>query len=364
MKKALIYPVTKDVISILRHHKMLRNYDEIYGVCLTSESRPEDISFIDNGKKIGIQCKDNLSDILAVVDDILFAEVLSDDYVNEYFLPVYEKCKSGKINIGFLFPVKTELEIKVKELCRDKNMQYISINEKYCIRKGNKMLNINTPVIFVCGTAKDTDKFELQLLLREMLIRDSYNVSQVGTKYFSNLFDFHAIPDFIFENTISDDEKIIEFNNYIKRIEENETPDVILIGIPGGTVKDTEWYTQEFAVIADEIATAVKPDYVFLCIYENDYSVEYLEELIPKINARYDFEINQIAVSNTYFDFVKTKENGIKEILKLPFLLVNEKCSKKEEVEYAGLFSIYEEFNTIYRKMIRELSEYAENNKI
>lgn len=365
MKTLLIYPVTKDVISILRYRNLISGYEKVIGCCLEGDYKEsEDLSYLDNGERIGLECLTEI-ECMEEVDDILFAQVNCDNYFESYFLPFLQKYSIEEKKIGFLFPVSDVFFNKVLKTGKIKAENLIDLKGCWDNEEGDEMYPISVPVIFVCGTAEDTDKFELQLRLRREMLKNCYRISQIGTKYYSPVFGFHAVPDFMFSDSESAERKIIKWNHFVKWIEENEDPDVILIGVPGGVLKETETMIQEYGLTAYEMSAAVPPDYVYLCIYENDVNIEYLKELIQKLNHKYDFEINQIAVSNSYFDYMKTLETGEKDLLKLPCSMVEKKIgNNKEAMEPVYLSGILEAPKEKTDRMIRNLSANVESDLI
>lgn len=367
MKNLLIYPVTKEVISILRHRALLKEYECVYGCTLNSTYREnEDISYLDNGENVGIKCSNDIMDYINQVDDVLLSPGVGIHYVQECLIPIIDECVKNQKNIGFLFPPEPSLEDYTKEKCLRHQVSYIDFAYDWedCYA-GEDIFDINVPVVFVCGTAKDTDKFELQLHLREEMDCHAYKISQIGSKYYSKLFNIYPIPNFMFSGSIGGEEKVVRFNHYVKQIEEMDSPDLFIIGIPGGVVKDTGRITRELTFRAIEIAAAVIPDYVYLCIRENDLEADYIRDLIDSLNHKYEFEINQIIVSNTYFDWDRTEEAGRWELLKLPCCEIEHKVQPYKRIfEDTAISSLYQDHVEPVTRMIKVLSNYLQTNSI
>ncbi len=126
----------------------------------------------------------------------------------------------------------------IEEVCKYKGNIFIQypLNKNYEICSYVDKLEIQeikTPVIFVMGVGENAHKFEIQLSVRENLFNMGYKVSQVGSRNYCEMFNFHSFPEFMYSNMYSETEKIKLFNNFIKNIENQENPDVIIIGIPG-----------------------------------------------------------------------------------------------------------------------------------
>lgn len=359
MKKTMmIYPFTREVISIVRYKELLAGYDKVYCVCLPSDMKEGDASYIDNGKEVNCECVNEFESYMDDVDDVFFAADTVNPYIRKQYARLAGLCSEKKKNIGFLYPICKRDHENIQKFCQNSTIEFIQFKNSESPNNSGFFQQISVPVIFVCGSAKDTDKFETQLIIRQNLMKLGFKVSQFGTKYYSELFGFHSIPSYMFHGNMSEHEKILCFNNQVKELELVENPDVILIGLPGGAVRDTENYTTEFAVTAYEISSAVTPDYTIFNIYENENDLEYMIENIFRLNNRYEFDINQIMVSNTYFDYSKTIENGKKEILKVPYREVKDKIMNRR-IGDVSIHSLYEEDDDIVMEIVRSLSANA-----
>lgn len=126
------------------------------------------------------------------------------------------------------------------------------------------------------GVTNKACKFEIQLSIRENLQSKGYKISQIGSRNYCEFLGFHSFPGFMYNRNLSESEKIILFNNYIKRLENDENPDLIVIGIPGGIMKRNDTFTSYFGIFAYEISQAVTPDYVICSTQYQDFKHEYL----------------------------------------------------------------------------------------
>ena len=79
----------------------------------------------------------------------------------------------------------------------------------------------------------------------------------IGSKNFSKIFDCYQFPTFMFRN-ISEREKILAFQGYIRNIEKDEEPDIIIIGVPGGMMPFNEKFPGNFGITLYEVMLAVQ----------------------------------------------------------------------------------------------------------
>lgn len=96
----------------------------------------------------------------------------------------------------------------------------------------HQIFKFETPVIFVTGLNERTNKKFIQLELQRYFSKE-YTVSLILSSGKAELFGDHSYPQFMFSKDISEAAKIILFNRYVKKIEQDEKPDIIVIGIPG-----------------------------------------------------------------------------------------------------------------------------------
>ena len=169
---------------------------------------------------------------------------------------------------------------------------------------------ITTPIIAVAGIGEKTDKFEVSLVLRDIFIKAGYKVSQIGSKNYCELLDFHSFPSFLFNPQIDERLKIICFNKYIKQIEIEECPDIIIITIPGAMKAFSENITQGFGLLHYMVFQAVLVDYLIVCSYLGTDFSNSLSRESEICKNRYGCNIDCCHISNTIIDYNATRYMG------------------------------------------------------
>lgn len=167
--------------------------------------------------------------------------------------------------------------------------------KKYDFMKDKRVCyDINTPVIFILGITENTDKFEVQAALREQLIKKGYIVSSVSTRKDSAILGMHPFPDFMFNVCINETDKILSYNHFVKQIEWNENPEVIIIGIPGGVLPLSKTEPNYFGITAFEISSSLKCDCAVLSSPYFDYSkdLNYFSKISNSISEKLGFTID------------------------------------------------------------------------
>jgi peptide maturation system protein (TIGR04066 family) len=314
-KKVLVFPYDSEFSPVLRHHEMMPEYT-VAGVV----SPPgwgingKDAAVADGGDLLNITVNSDFESLLPICDCVLFSESEKQLDFEKSILPrVLKAAEHGK-EILYLKELDEDKKKRLKSVCKKYNVVFksnedfkdtFSVDGAY----GLKLHKINTPVIFVTGSYEKTQKFEIQLSLREAFSSLGYNISQIGSKNYCELIGFHSFPEFMFSCELNEERKIYAFNNYLKEIEIEENPDVIIIGIPGGIMRLNDSFTGKFGIIAYEVSQAVTPDVSVFSTFYEDFSSEYFEKLGMSVKYKLGFEVSCYNLSNVKFDWDAAKDS-------------------------------------------------------
>lgn len=313
----------------------------IYGYELTSVVSPcgwafdgRDAAFADCGYETGIIVNSSFDEALDTCDTVFFSESsIPVDFENMIYPKICKSACEGKdiicsINLG-----KDHYE-DVYSICNSKGVdfkyysyldnirQYINIEIK-----SEEINKIQTPVIFVLGIGENTNKFDIQLTLRQYFLKMGYKVSQIGTKHYCELLGFHSFPSFMYSNFFSESNKIVLYNHFVKKLEKEEQPDIIILGVPGGTVPYNNEFTNKFGIFAYEVSQAVLPDaVVFSSLYE-DYLPEYFSMLSESVKGKFGYAIDCHNMSNVKFDWLMSHEERVMVYNRIDMRFIEQKVS-------------------------------------
>jgi peptide maturation system protein (TIGR04066 family) len=146
---------------------------------------------------------------------------------------------------------------------------------------------ISTPVISVAGVGDRTDKFLLQLALKEYFEKKDYKVVLISSRSNSSMLrGVYAFPSFMNSN-ISTECKIVLYNRFVKKIKKDKRPDLIITGVPGGIVPGIDISRMSFELCPYTVFNAIKSTYSIICLYGNDVSDAYLHELSQLMKYKY-----------------------------------------------------------------------------
>lgn len=298
--KAVIYPYDFEFISTFKYRSMLKDIEIVYLLSPMGFGIAGKDGYYLQNEQSGYVVKSELNDDeYAEIDTLLITESI-------FKLPEADRMgELGKILSHCSYAVNSaygkDFSKAVEKLCQEKNVRLINnfdlIESQKPISLSSVGLpsernRINTPIIAVCGIAPMTQKFDLQLYLRNHLLHNGYKVSQIGTKLNSQLFGFHTWGDALYDNTFSETEKIARINQFIKDIETEEKPDVFIIGIPDALVPYTHKHTFRYGVPAFEIFHAVSPDFTIMSLFNGEYTDEFYEEMTKLCNYKFNVDID------------------------------------------------------------------------
>lgn len=276
-EKAVIFPCDRELVSFMKYFEFTEY--EISGLCVLEDSNV----VAENKEDIPILDMEN-------VDFGLFGVVILVD--ETYYTHSF---------------VKDSIE-RGKKLIDARQLKAIEIEKLDAISEEQKL---EVPVIFVAGVTPYTEKFHVQLALRKRLLDNGYKVSLIGSKEYSGLFGFHSFPLFMSE-PMDNTERILLFRKYVKYIEQQEQPDIIVVGIPGGIMGVNRKHHFDFGMTAYMVSQAVEPDYVIMnMLYGQEYIKEQLEEINQCCKYKLNFEIDSFHLSNSFFDPASLKSEQL-----------------------------------------------------
>lgn len=309
-EKAIIYPYSFEFAPIVRHNRLMKDYEIINAVApsgLIKDSK--DAAQADKGYETGILATDNYSKSLDDCETVIIADYNANKlFKGKIYQRIFEAISKHK-NIVCTIKLDNAVIEEINKTCQ-KSKTYFSyygntIDTNLHINSGSKEIieEIDVPIIFIAGLSERTNKFEIQLSMREMFINAGYKVTQIGSRHYCELFGFHSFPDFMLNCGIPESTKVAMFNHYIMGIKKKEMPDVIIIGIPGGIMPFNKQFTNRFGILAYEVSQAIAPDFSIISVLYDSYNANYFNMLSTSIKYKLGFEVSCFNVSNVQFDW-------------------------------------------------------------
>ncbi|WP_313559680.1 TIGR04066 family peptide maturation system protein [Ruminiclostridium cellobioparum] len=360
-RAGLIYPYNGQFTPFLRYGCVNHDFNEL--ILVSPEGwgmTNKDAGRADNGSFLGLTVTSDFKGELEHCDTVIFCDYSLPLEIKRHIYPKILEAIHKKKDIICLLPLDMDLEYELRAICRYEGVKfdyYKNGSAKTFIEdnKGKEDMTIktlNVPVVFVLGIGERTNKFDIQLALRGYYTKNGYRVSQIGTRDYCEWAGFHSFPEFMFDKTLSEIQKIIFFNNYVKSIEITEKPDIFIIGVPGGIIPINDVLYQDFGILAYQISCAVKPDVCILSLYYEQYQQNLLDEINNSVRHRFGFEIDCLNLANVRLDIT----NSIEKRKAIYFNIDKELC---EKVKAAINLPDKPVFNISNGQDAKEISEFT-----
>lgn len=304
MKQITIYPYNHDAEILLKYKELLVDYN-IIGI---SSFKEDSVRIKQLQKKYNILETENLEEASKDTDSILLCEPVIN--LNNYISPKYiEFINEIQDETSYKKPkeilVSKELYKRLEKVIEFKNYRFV--NNEYKMKnlyKTDQLLAIPAPVIAIVGLGENCSKFEVQLLVKKVVSDMGYQSTVLCTNAMGSLFGMSILPEFLFKNELSYQDKIIHFNHYVYDICKTQNPDVLIIGLPSGIMPLGEDVFNYFAEIPSIISSALNIDMGILNIYFEQYIGEdYLESLESYCLQKFGFKIESFCISRQRVEY-------------------------------------------------------------
>lgn len=170
----------------------------------------------------------------------------------------------------------------------NKLSDFNEISKKY----GNKILDIDIPIIGIFGLGEKTETGKLAKHIKTEFKLKGYEVKLIISEADELDDDSFAFPIQLFEGAISDLSQIYRFNHMVYEICKVHQPDLLLIEIPKGILPISEEVNNEFGILPFKVASAVCIDLGILCMYADNCVVDIIAKI--KNVFIYRFSIDEV----------------------------------------------------------------------
>lgn len=357
-KKAILYPYSIHSASIVRNRSMIKHYEIIGAVAPKGLSLlGKDCSAVDSRSFMGIDISEDFEHMILNCEVIIIGEYsLESDEKNIFQQIVFKNTlyalEQGK-EVVSLYRFSEEQEEKLKRKSDELKICYFSYKEWQDIKlkKSGSMVQLNTPIISIAGLTEECGKFDIQMSIGNMLARSGINATHISSKQFGELFGFHSFPTFMFGNSLTEEDKILELNAYLSFLESKENPDVFIITVPGGMVPINKRNHERFGITAYEVGCAINPDLLVLAIPLIDLKSYQMDNLCKIVEEKLNCAPCCMAMSNNRINS-KDMQDEFKKV-SYDFLAVEEVDKKIK-----GYDDILPVFNSISKQGKEALNDF------
>lgn len=313
MSKILVYPFDVEFEPII---KCLENNSEINSLVLSSPNGWGYVGTEYNWKNQVIVITNEFESLLDDCDEVWFVPSRNFIHPIDIIINKVEASINMKKNTYFWRNPK-ELE-SVRNEVKDK----IIMNNSYIVQEivdhDTEIYQFEVPIIGVMGNSEQTSKFELELMISERLRNLGYDVSLVASKAGFDMLDLYSFPQWMICPGMTELQKIVCFNHYIKSIETINQPDIIIIGIPGFMYPFSNRIHGDFGVLHFEISWAIEFDYIYFSLLFGDYDSQVLNRIKDIAKNTFGYEIDCFNLSNNLMNPVELEENEATNYVTIP----------------------------------------------
>lgn len=356
-KKTVLFPYNVHSCEILRYKEMLDKY-EIVGILAPKGwgLGGRDAGFVDGGTDTGISIQDSLND-----DKIFDAILVTADCTNPDMEQIIYDHVKELLHYGKELVFASEVSERIQDMCKGADQPVLFVAEQTNeAKKASKIIRHDTPIVLVAGMHELTHKFKIQMELHKYFKEKGYKVSHIASKQFATLFGAHTFPQFMFSE-IKEECKIFGFNQYVRQIEKEEQPDVIIIGIPGGMMPYSEKFPGYFGITMFEVMQAVRPDFFAVCCLYEKYNKVYFEKLSSSIMHKYGIPVDCFNISTFQVDYNESEQNDSLQYFKVTYREAEEVATSCSAVD-VPVFNVMNDADgsKIAELALRKLQEYSE----
>lgn len=268
IKKAIIFPLNKEMTSILGNQDLI-NF-EIVGIfeppfSLKIGRYLEEIIFGFNFRKLKVQSIMELNWDEIEFDTIIVGHIekVSSIYKTDFYNYIKEKCLYHKKKVFFLDEIQTMVP-----------------KQSFENKSSLSLFSFQTPSVAIIGTSPQQGKLNLQHSLYRELLNIGYSIGRVGTEPTSLLYGMNFMYHYGYSSKINSNynEEIFYINHEMKMLDQRNF-DLIIIGTQSQLVPYSFGNLGFYPLNTTNLLLATQPDAYILSINLFD-SFSYIERTI------------------------------------------------------------------------------------
>lgn len=340
------FPFTPEVEQLARNKSILKNY-EIGSVLSFKEDKMHLIKF---QAQTGIPCFTSIEQALNSIDSLIL--LLKDCDLNwQKYYDCIDYAVAHEISV---YGGKEVIDSIPEE--RYRSLVCLIHNESTfkCQYSNEKLLEIDIPIIAVMGVGENCGKFECELELRQYIESLGYQGLFLSSNSLGKYADMVLLPDFLYDDSVSFPQKILRLNRYVYDLCNINTPDVLIVGVPGGIIPLSSTEANHFSEISLVISLALHIDAGVLAVYFTNKR-DYLNDLSRVCLQRYFAPIKGFYVSRQ--SAVMDPDSRTMQFMNLSDEYISEHCIKSNEQYIA---TPIKNNNSVYQIIIQGLQENLE----
>lgn len=346
--KVFVYPYDEDFEIFLKHKDLLNLViKDLLSPAGWGVKDPEDFIIKTDINQINLK----ELDAMLLIDSTRFS--LSEEDIILMVLKAVKKNMAIVLNRC----VTDELLVEINNLCKGASARLIDLRKpnQYDLVNSEKLMTIDTPIVTIAGMGQRCNKFETLVSLKVCLEKLSYRVCVVSSRRNTEFAGIHGFPDFMYGNQLDETAKIINFNHYLKRLELEEKPEIMIVGVPGSIMPVSKTHPEHFGVFAFEVLQAIKSDMLIFCLHHNIYRNQYFEELKNLSKYRFQTQIDAFVIGNDSYDSFSIEAEG-----NLKYLSFDNQTVSEAMKTYPTNVYHRQAYDRLAQNVLETLAEYAD----
>lgn len=351
--RALVYPYHEEFAPFIRYGKCIENIKIVETLSPSGWGLQNNavIGEVQNKNDVKEVNWDNIDALLLVDSGVL---TLSNKGMLAVILYAAQNGKKIIVNRN----LEDEIYLSIASICNKERVELTDMRRQIQAEElfDKRIKKLKTPVIFVAGMGEKCDKFPLQMFLKSYYEMIGYKVCAISSRSNTELYGIHSFPTFMFGNELDEESKIINYNHFVKKLEDEEKPDIVIIGIPGGILPVSDKHPEYFGIFAFEVFHAVKSDVLLFCLHNNNYTKEYFDEVQKLCKYRFHSKIDAFVIARHAYDSFSLETEGSLKYLSFTNEEVEKRILNYPENVYGN--STYEKLAEYVLDLLAEYGEY------
>ncbi len=265
----------------------------------------KDIGAIENRNRFGYIATSNLEDSIKLCDTVLILSKDKSSPLYDYSIKAIEEAIKQRKDIISLTKFDKEDMKHYREICDKQNISFRCLLQDKLPQisyedTSEPLYRPYAPVIFIGELAKDVQGYEVFCNLVKMCKAQGLKVSAIGPEAANGLFGFHTID---FSNTRGElSRHIYRINKYVRNIEEQENPSIIIIKLPKPMIKFDDDVRYDLGLSAYMISQAITSSFFIACSPYGFFSGEFWNSMSDNFQSKFGYGIDAIHISNKIID--------------------------------------------------------------
>lgn len=306
---AALFPFDKNVLPIARHFHSLQNAYELHKVIAWRGcgATGKDAAFVCNQPEIGIPVTDQLTENntewnTLIVDCAGINATLESSGKLE---TIFRECLSQGKNVILAadgVDSCTYYDVLHKEY--PTRIRYLnnSLSLERNHFKSIKYIPLSTPVLLAGGLVKTGDTLEIVLALKEQFEAHGRRISCITGSDLGMLLGCHSHNHIFESNEYSEEEKILELNQFARDVIEAERPELVVVEAPDAVMKYRNIAPNGFGIRTRMAVYALNPDF-FVCSMPNDLvNTSFINYLSQGIQKQFGCDVSAVYAGNFLVD--------------------------------------------------------------